>query len=162
MLNVVRGSVVAMLVALMLGALVAYFTPADTATADTEPGNVQVEVRQAIEGFFGALMSGEPDKVAATLAPEFQIMRADGSTHDAAGYPGSILPIISEMPEISKLKVTAGGDVAVAVYYVNLDETRDGSLIEAYAPRLSVFRNVDGAWLMTAHGNFAAVAADDE
>lgn len=162
MLNVVRGSVLAMLVALMLGALVAYFTPADTATANTEPGNVQVEVRQAIEDFFGALMTGEPQKVAATLAPEFQIMRADGSTHDAAGYPNSVLPIISEMPEISKLKVTADGDVAVAVYYVDADQTRDGSLIEAYAPRLSVFRKVDGKWLMTAHGNFAAVAADDE
>ncbi len=161
MLNVVRGSVLAMVFALMLGAVVAYFTPG-SATADTEPGNVQVEVRQAIEDFFGALMTGEPDKVAATLAPEFQILRADGSTHDAAGYPTSILPIIAQMPEISKLKVTVNGDVAVAVYYIDADQTRDGSLIEAYAPRLSVFQNVDGKWLLAAHGNFATVAADDE
>ena len=157
MLNVVRGSVLAMMVALMLGAVVAYFTPAGSATADSEPANLQVEVRQAIDGFFGALMTGEPDKVAAVLAPEFQILRSDGSTHDAAGYPDSTLPIISEMPSVEKLVVTAHGDIAVATYVINVDETRDGNLIEAYAPRLSVFRLEDGRWLLTAHGNFAAV-----
>ena len=157
MLNVVRGSVLAMLVALMLGALVAYFTPADTATADTEPGNVQVEVRDAIAGFFTALRSGDPAAVAATLAPEFQILRADGSTHDAAGYPKSVLPVFGAAPAIEKLKVTADGDVAVAVYYIDADQTRDGEVIEASAPRLSVFRKVDGHWLLSAHGNFAAV-----
>jgi ketosteroid isomerase-like protein len=157
MLNVVRGSVVAMMVALMLGAVVAYFTPAGSATTDGGPPDLQAEIRQAIDGFFGALMTGEPDKVAAVLAPEFQIMRADGSTHDAAGYPDSILPIISELPEVEKLVVTAHGDIAVAAYFVNVDQTRDGSLIEAYAPRLTVFRKDGDRWLMTAHGNFAAV-----
>jgi len=157
MLNVVRGSVLAMAFALMLGAVVAYFTPAGSATTDAAPADLQVEVRQAIEGFFGALMTGEPDKVAAVLAPEFQIMRADGSTHDAAGYANSVLPIISEMPSIEKLTVTAHGDIAVSAYYVNVDQTRDGALVEAYAPRLTVFRKDAGAWLMIAHGNFAAV-----
>jgi ketosteroid isomerase-like protein len=157
MLNVVRGSVLAMMVALMLGAVVAYLTPAGSATSDAGPPDLQAEIRQAIDGFFGALMTGEPDKVAAVLAPEFQIMRADGSTHDAAGYADSILPIISELPSVEKLVVTSHGDIAVAAYFVNIDQTRDGSLIEAYAPRLTVFRKDGDRWLMTAHGNFAAV-----
>lgn len=157
MLNVVRGSVLAMMVALMLGAVVAYFTPAGSATTEGGPPDLQAEIRQAIDGFFGALMTGEPDKVAAVLAPEFQIMRADGSTYDAAGYPNSILPIISELPEVEKLVVTSHGDIAVAAYFVNVDQTRDGSLVEAYAPRLTVFRKDGERWLMTAHGNFAAV-----
>jgi ketosteroid isomerase-like protein len=157
MVNVVRGSVLAMLVALMMGAIVAYFTPAGSASGSGEPGDLQVEIRQAIEGYFGAIMTGEPDKVAATLAPEFQILRADGSNLDAKTYPASALPIISEMPAIEKLNVTAEGPIAVAAYYVNVDQTRDGVLVEAYAPRLSVFRKDGGRWLMVAHGNFAAL-----
>jgi hypothetical protein len=157
MVNVVRGSVFAMLVALIIGAIVAYLTPAGSASGGGEPADLEVQIRQAIEGYFGAILTGEPDKVAATLAPEYQILRADGSTFDAKGYPESILPILSEMPVIEKLKVTAGGDIAVATYYVNVDQTRDGVLVEAYAPRLSVFRKVDGNWLISAHGNFAAL-----
>jgi ketosteroid isomerase-like protein len=156
MVNVVRGSVIAMLVALMIGAIVAYFTPAGSA-GSPEPVDLQVEVREAVEGFFGAVMTGEPDKVAAVLAPEFQILRSDGSNYDAKGYPDSILPIVSELPAIEKLKVTADGDIAVASYVINVDETRDGELVQAYAPRLSVFRKSGDGWLLVAHGNFAAL-----
>ena len=156
MVNVIRGSVLAMVFALMIGAIVAYFTPAGSASGP-EPVDLQVEIRGAIEGFFGALMSGEPDTVAATLAPEFQILRADGSNYDAKDYPNSVLPIIAEMPAIEKLDVTGAGDIAVATYVVNVDSTRDGSLVEAYAPRLSVFRKDGDRWLGAAHGNFAAL-----
>jgi len=157
MVNVVRGSVLAMLVALMIGAIVAYFTPAGSASGEAEPVDLQVQVREAIEGFFTALMTGEGDKVAAVLAPEFQIVRADGSNFDAKGYASSELPIISEMPAIEKLNVTAEGGLAVAAYYVNVDQTRDGVLVQAYAPRLSVFRKDGDRWLLVAHGNFAAL-----
>ncbi|MCB1501378.1 MAG: hypothetical protein KDK07_16600 [Bauldia sp.] len=37
MANVVRGSVLAMMFALMVGAVVAYFTPADSATGYSGP-----------------------------------------------------------------------------------------------------------------------------
>lgn len=156
MVNVVRGSVLAMVFALMIGAVVAYFTPAGSASSP-EPADLQAEVRGAIDGYFAALMTGEPDKVAAVLAPEFQIMRADGIGYDAKGLPQSSLPIISEMPSIEKLTVTAEGDLAVATYFVNVDQTRDGVLVEAYAPRLTVFRKAGDAWLMVSHSNFAAL-----
>ncbi|HET7717661.1 MAG TPA: nuclear transport factor 2 family protein [Bauldia sp.] len=155
MVSVVRGSVIAMVIALMIGAVVAYFTPAGSASGGNEPVDLQAEVREALKGFFAALLTGEPDRVAATLAPEFQIMRADGSNYDANRYPQGELPIISEMPAIEKLNVTAEGGIAVAAYYVNIDQTRDGKLVEAYAPRLSVFRKDGDRWLLVAHGNFA-------
>jgi ketosteroid isomerase-like protein len=146
-----------MLFALMIGAIVAYFTPAGSANSP-EPVDLQVEIRGAIQSLFGALMTGESEKVAAILAPEFQILRSDGSNYDAGTYPTSDLPIISEMPAIEKLNVTAEGDIAVASYVINVDETIDGVLAEAYAPRLSVFRRSGDDWLLVAHGNFAALA----
>ncbi len=157
MLNVVRGSVLAMLVALMLGAVVAYLTPAGSATSEAPPADLQVEIGQSIDRFFAAVMSGEPAEVRAVLAPEFQIMRADGSTYDAAGYANQGLPVIAAVPEIDRLVVTAHGDLAVAAYYVDIDQTRDGVRVAAHAPRLSVFRKEAGTWLMVAHGNFAAL-----
>lgn len=157
MVNVVRGSGLAMLFALMVGAILASFSPAGSANMDGEPVDLEAEIRGAIDGYFAALMTGEPDKVAAVLAPEFQIMRADGIGYDAKGLPQSILPIISEMPEIEKLVVTAEGDLAVATYVVNVDSTRDGVTVQAYAPRLTVFRKAGGQWLMVSHSNFAAL-----
>jgi ketosteroid isomerase-like protein len=145
-----------MIFALMIGAIVAYFTPAGSANAP-EPADLQVEIRDAIKGFFGALITGQSGDVAAVLAPEFQILRSDGSNYDAKTYPTSELPIISEMPEIEKLVVTAEGEIAVASYVVNVDETLDGVLVEAYAPRLTVFRKAGGQWLMVSHSNFAAL-----
>lgn len=155
MLNVVRGSIFAMLFALMLGAVVAYFTPAGSAT--DQPADLEGEIRPVVEGFFGAVLTGDPAKVLPILAPEFQIMRADGSTFDARGYAERGLPVLSEMPTIEKLHVTAHGDIAVATYYARGEQTRDGVAVESYAPRLTAFRKDGDRWLMIAHGNFAGL-----
>jgi ketosteroid isomerase-like protein len=157
MVGVVRNSVLAMFVALVLGAIGALMTPVGTASGEGQPVDLQAEARQAIEGYIRAVMSGVPEKVAETLAPEFQIVRADGSNYDAKTYPASSLPIIAEMPAIEKLNVTAMGDIVVASYFVNVNQTRDGMVVEAYAPRLSVLRKTGDTWLMVAHGNFAAL-----
>jgi ketosteroid isomerase-like protein len=158
MIGVVRSTVLALLVALALGALGAFLTPQGLAEGSGEPGDLQAEIRTAIEGYFGAIMTGQPGKVAATLAPEFQILRADGSRYDAKTYPESSLPLIAEMPTIERLTITAEGDFAVASYYIDVNETLDGKVVETFAPRLSVLRKGDGGgWLMVAHGNFAAI-----
>ena len=112
---------------------------------------------EAVRAWIGAVMSGDPDTIRAVLAPEFQIMRADGSGYDAAGYPASQLPIIAAMPDIQNLVATTHGDILVARYFIDVNETRDGKVVEADAPRLTVFRKSGDTWLVVAHGNFAAL-----
>jgi len=91
------------------------------------------------------------------LAPEFQMMRADGSGYDKKGYLGSALPKVAAIPEFSKSSITEKGDVLVARYFVTVNETRDGKKVQAHAPRLTVFRRDAGKWLVVAHGNFATL-----
>ncbi len=157
MIGVVRSSLLALVAALMLGAIGAFLTPVVPASGQGQPAALEGDIRQSLEAYFAAVMSRQPDTVASTLAPEFQILRADGSTYDARSYPGSELPVIAAMPAIANLKVSSDGDVAIATYEVNVEQTRDGKTVEVEAPRLTVFRNVGGKWLVSAHANFAAI-----
>jgi hypothetical protein len=44
----------------------------------------------AIDGFLDALFSGDPAKVDQVLAPEFQILRSDGTSYDKVSYVGAL------------------------------------------------------------------------
>ncbi len=54
--------------------------------------------------------------------------------------------------------VRANGDLLVVSYKVITEETVSGVKQSTTAPRLSVFRWVDGGWHLAAHGNFGALA----
>jgi type II secretory pathway pseudopilin PulG len=111
----------------------------------------------ALNAWWGALVAGTPAAIGAVLAPEFQIMRADGSGYDRAGYLGSSLPKVAAIPEFSKMTVTGNGDNLVVRYYVTVTETRDGKTVQRHAPRLTAFRKDSGNWLVVAHANFATL-----
>ena len=149
---------------LVLAALIAVAGPAAlilpaalSPAAAAGDAALSAEATGAINAWFAAIMSRDPATLGKVLAPEFQIMRADGSGYDAAGYPTSDLPVIAEMPTVEDLVATRDGDVLVARYVVNLDSTRDGKTVKAHAPRLTVFRKSGDAWLVVAHGNFATL-----
>lgn len=157
MADVIKRACFVLFAVMVYGAAGAWLSSVVPAGAEAEPADLQIETRDAIDAFFAAVLSGEPDKVAAVLAPEFQIQRADGSHYDAKDYPDSVLPIIAEVPVIQDLVVSATGDSVVATYVVNVNETLDGSVVEANAPRMTVFRKEGGTWLVVAHANFAGI-----
>ena len=111
----------------------------------------------ANKAWWGALVEGTVPALDAVLAPEFQIMRADGSSYDKEDYLASALPQVAAIPAFSHMVVTAHGDLLVVRYWVNVKETRNGETVEAHAPRLTVFRRVGGSWLVSAHANFASL-----
>jgi hypothetical protein len=108
--------------------------------------NPEAEGKKAIDAWVGAVVSGDKAKVEAVLAPEFQIVRADGSAYDAAGYLASTLPRFGKPPEIKNVIVTGFGDYLVARYAIATDK--------GDAARLTVFRKSGSAWLVVAHANF--------
>lgn len=143
-----------------IGAAVLSPGPAVTIAAAAEPSSesaADLLGAEAVRTYLRAVMSGDPDTIRAVLAPEFQIMRADGSGYDAAGYVASELPIIAAMPDIQNLVATREGDILVTRYFIDVNETRDGKVVESNAPRLTVFRKSGDRWLVVAHGNFAAL-----
>jgi ketosteroid isomerase-like protein len=111
----------------------------------------------ANQAWWAALVVGTPEAIGAVLAPEFQIMRADGTAYDKEGYLASALPKVAAIPQFSHMAVTEHGDMLITRYWVTVKETRNGKAVVAYAPRLTVFRRDGDAWLVAAHANFATL-----
>ena len=126
--------------------------PGDHSVADLD-----AEGMAAITDWWAALVDGRPEAVDKVLAPEFQIMREDGSSDDKRDYIANRMPHVIAVPEITRLVVTAHGDQMVTRYVARVHETRDGERVEKSAPRLTVFRKDGGAWRVVAHGNFATL-----
>ena len=139
------------------GAVLTLSTTVPVVRAAQPVGDLDAEGLAANAAWWGALVKRTVPAVDAVLAPEFQIMRADGSAYDKEGYLGSQLPQVAAIPEFSEMVVTAHDNLLVTRYYVTVKETRDGATVEAYAPRLTVFRREGDKWLVVAHGNFATL-----
>ena len=120
-------------------------------------GDVSGLGEKAIDAWMGALVKGDKAGIGAILAPEFEIIRSDGSAYGKAEYLEKGLPKIAEQPKVDRLAVTGYGDYLVARYWLTLNETIDGVKSIAHAPRLTVFRKSGETWLVVAHANFARV-----
>ncbi len=114
------------------------------------------DARAAIMTWLDALQTGDPSAVEAVLAPEFQILRSDGTGHDRTSYLTD-LPKQTSKPELSQLAFGSNGDMIVARYILQLEQTISNKPVQASAPRLSVFRRSGSGWLIVAHANFAHI-----
>ncbi len=138
----------------LLGALLlAAAALAGPGLADGIKGDSAEEILSA---WTEAVTSGNADRVASVLAPEFQLMRGDGTGYDKAGYIAGGFPVIDAPPRIEDIVETGDGDIRVMRYWLVLDAVVKGGKLTQHAPRLTVFRKIDGAWYVTAHANFAA------
>lgn len=117
------------------------------------------EAVTAVEAWIHAVASGDPARVEALTAPEFQIVRGDGSAHDRATYLTD-LPVLENIPDMHDVVATASGDQMVVRYTVRLTKDVNGTMTDADGPRLTVLRRQDDVWLVVAHSNFAAVVQE--
>ncbi|MCP4327186.1 MAG: nuclear transport factor 2 family protein [Alphaproteobacteria bacterium] len=115
------------------------------------------EAHVAVVAFINAVAAG-PEAAARWLAPEFQIMRANGVGFDREGYLESGVARVSLAPGFvpEDLVVTVGGDIMVVRFFLHIDGTIDGEPIVHRAPRLAVFRRIEGQWKAAAYANFGA------
>jgi ketosteroid isomerase-like protein len=147
------GSLIMRLVASLVSLIL--MLAAGAAAADE---NLEETARAALVAFTAAVVSG-PDAVAPLLAPEYQIMRANGVGYDRSGYIANV-KAVEAAPDFSHedLVVTAADDVMVVRYFLTINEIIEGSPVSRRAPRLTVFRKIDGDWKVVSHANFGATA----
>lgn len=113
---------------------------------------------KAVNSWVNAVAAGDTKALGAILAPEFQIIRSDGTAYGAEDYLQSELPRFPEPPKIGSLHVTGYGDHLVARYEIVSEVTLGDETEMRYGPRLTVFRKgADGAWLVVSHANLAAL-----
>jgi hypothetical protein len=115
------------------------------------------EALKALDPWAEALLTGDPAVVEKVLAPEFQILRSDGSGHDKTSYLRS-LPRQRVRSKFSDIVATGTADLMVLRYRIDTDQTIEGKEVKGISLRLSVFRQEAGRWLICAHANFAALA----
>lgn len=136
-------------------ALVACGASGGMGTSATQANDVGTE---AVTGFFTTLQKPEADRKAdleKLLAPEFQIVRAEGDDIARADYIASP-PSVTTFT-IANVNATVAGDSLVVAYQVETTETLNGVEQTTTAPRLSTFRKIDGSWRLVAHANFGAI-----
>ncbi|MDE0539991.1 MAG: nuclear transport factor 2 family protein [Rhodospirillales bacterium] len=106
--------------------------------------------------FIEAVIGG-PKALEKILAPEYQLMRGNGVGFDRDGYISRGVGTVSIKRGFSpeEIVVTRSGGIMVVRYMLRITETIDGKPVAKRAPRLTVFRNIGGKWMVTAHANFA-------
>lgn len=114
------------------------------------------QARQTILDWIAALETNDAAAVSKFLAPEFQLMRANGKVFTKESYLKGLSGRRAN-PRINEISVTSHGDVAVVCYILTIEETLDGQPVQALAPRLTVLRKGDQDWLIAAHANFARI-----
>jgi len=112
------------------------------------------QAHEALDPWTDALFTGDPAIVETVLAPEYQILRSDGSAHDKASYLKA-LPKQKVKSRFSDIVATGYGDVMVVRYRIQTDQTIDGKPVVGISPRLSTFRKENGRWMISSHANFA-------
>ncbi|MEO1191053.1 MAG: nuclear transport factor 2 family protein [Pseudomonadota bacterium] len=115
----------------------------------------QSGAEDTVRAFINAVSTKDRAMIERVLAPEFQIVRADGSTHDRASYLASELPVVTGTPVFEEIKVTEAKGSAVMRFVLVVEETIDGEMVARRAPRLATLREVEGAWLLVGYANFA-------
>ena len=112
--------------------------------------------KEQLVAFLEAIIAG-PKAVEKILAPEYQIMRGNGVGFDRDGYISRGVGTVSAERDFShdEIVVTRSDDIMVVRYMLRINETIDGKPVAKRAPRLTVFRNIGGKWMVTAHANFA-------
>lgn len=139
---------------LALGGL-SLVTAGTGASRANEPLSEQ-KAREALDPWFQAIFTGDPKVVATVLAPEYQILRSDGSGHDKTSYLEA-LPKHHVQSKFSDIVATGNEEMMVVRYLIETDQTVDGKTVKGVSPRLSVFRKEGDRWLISAHANFASL-----
>lgn len=114
------------------------------------------DAAEALQAWTDAVFTGDPAIVEKVLAPEFQIMRSDGTGYVKADYLG-VLPKQKAKSVNSGIIATAQGEHLVVRYTVQSDQTINGKKVQSDSPRLGVFRKEGASWLLVSLANFAKI-----
>lgn len=131
--------------------------PASAAENAVAPETIDAEAKSAVDAWVDAVASGDEAAVRDLVAPEFQLVRSDGTAYGAEEYVGSNISRVDELFGIEDIVATSYGDYLVVRYAIDLKESVADGQIEGNAPRLTVFRRQGDKWLVVAHANFAQV-----
>ena len=109
--------------------------------------------RVLVRRFFRLLAAKDVAGLDALLSPGFQVQRADGTASTKTAYLRRLADIHSF--RLRGIVGTRAGNTLVVRYLARVTGTVEGRpYTPGFAPRLSTFAFVDGAWRLVGHANF--------
>src|SRR4051812_37755616 len=81
----------------------------------------EADALEALDPWADAIFSGDPAQVEKVLAPEYQLLRSDGTGYLKADYL-KVLPKQKARSKFSDIIATASGDVLVIRYMIETDQ----------------------------------------
>ena len=136
---------------ILFSLLIASF-PVASAASDL---SLEDEARQELRKLFAALSSGNPQQIEPLLAPEFQLVRADGSAYNKTEYLQRSIPKIVTTPEFADIVITRDKDLVVIRLKLIVREYINNQEVQSGSPQLFVFHMKKDGWKVVASANFA-------
>jgi hypothetical protein len=151
-----RAALGVVLASAVLGGLVLAGGRPVGASPSAESATPTAEGRALVQRYFVLLKRGDRSGLNALLAPNFQVVRANGGVQNKASYLAN--PPKVDRYTITNVVGTRYPGVLVVTYRLTVIETIDGvEQPTGPAPRLSVFHRQNGRWRLVAHANFGAI-----
>ena len=129
-----------------------------SSSSGDSPADPDATAWELVGRYLDLVQAKDVDGLREFLAPEFQIVRANGDRFGKDAYLAQGLPDI-EHPEIVELLATQSGDRLIVFWKLVVEQVMDGVVQPTGpAPRLTTFARVDGDWKLSSHANFGAVS----
>lgn len=149
----VGGAVVAIVAIAMTAVLVASTAGAATNRAAPKLKDPNATAEQLITNWLTALRDEDSAEIAASLAPNFQIERADGSGQNRAEYIAKPATVTTwTLGDFTALQhrgtLTARWSTTIS------EQIGDNEFRDVEAPRLTTFVWLDGRWKILSYANF--------
>ena len=113
--------------------------------------------RKLVVAWLTALKDQDPAAIAANLAPNFQIERADGSGTDRKGYLAQP-SVVKDFTLRDPLIAIQSGNTLTVRWALTVSATINGvEYHDAEAPRLTTYVWRDGRWKILSYANFNPV-----
>ena len=153
---------VATLVMVGCSATVTSESSSSPATAMPEVSNPTATGTQLVDQFLSTLKGAKTDTAAlsAILAPDFQLVRADGTREDKESYLANPAEVFKyEIKNLRAVADTAGGAATLTVSFdVAIDEVINGQSITTTSPTLGAFEWSNGERLLVSWANFNPIS----
>lgn len=120
--------------------------------------DANAKVKNNIENWFAAMKSKQWDQAAKFLAPQFVSLHTDGIPRNKAQEMALIRKLNMQSYQLSNFTFTQSGDLIVATFKDNGQETIDDKPIGAGAAgRLAVLQRQKDKWLIIAYANMDTI-----
>lgn len=107
-----------------------------------------------IQNWFAALKSGDVNKAASFLSPQFVSIHTDGVVRNKSEEIELIKRLQMKSYNLSNFKTVPSGDVVVVTYIDQGEELIDNKLISPKpAGRMAILQKQNGQWLILAYAN---------